>query len=99
MFKLSALPKRWVSVTAPHRPRAKHRLHQMPRRLGHAPCAAARAEAALLARKRHQPFRVALLAHHAQEAVVEHAAAQKRLEFLVRILCLTSCNSRVTVRA
>ncbi len=36
--------------------------------------------AALLAGKPHQPFGMALLAHHAQEAVVEHTAAQVFLE-------------------
>jgi hypothetical protein len=48
-------------------------------------CTAARAEPALLARKRHQPLRAALLAHHAQEAVFEHAAAQVGLERLAYV--------------
>jgi len=69
----------------PHRARAKHVLHQMPRTLGHAPRAATGAKPALLAGKRHQPFRMALLAHHTQEAVVEHPAAQERLEFLAHV--------------
>ncbi len=70
----------------PHRPRAKHLLHQVPRALGHAPRPAAGAEAALLAGIRHQPLGPALLADHAQEAVLEHAAAQVGLELLAHIL-------------
>ncbi|CRN69255.1 hypothetical protein PAERUG_P42_1_London_26_VIM_2_10_12_00013 [Pseudomonas aeruginosa] len=70
----------------PHRPRAEHLLHQMPRRLGHAPCAAARAQPALLAGIRHQPLGTTVLADHAQEAVLEHAAAQVGLELLAHIL-------------
>jgi hypothetical protein len=69
----------------PHRPRAKHLLHQVPRALGHAPRPAAGAEAALLAGKGHQPLGPALLAHHAQETVLEHAAAQVRVEFLTHV--------------
>jgi len=60
----------------PHRPRAEHLLHHVPRTLGHAACAAAGAKAALLAGKRQQSLGMALLAHHAQKAVIEHAAAQ-----------------------
>ncbi len=70
----------------PHRPRAEHLVHQMPRRLGHAPRAAAGAEAALLAGIRHQPLGTTVLADHAQEAVLEHAAAQVGLELLAHIL-------------
>lgn len=51
----------------PHRPRAEHLVHPMARRLGHAPRAAAGAESALLAGERHQPLRMAVLAHYAQE--------------------------------
>ena len=69
----------------PHRPRAEHLVHQMPRRLGHAPCAAARAQPALLAGIRHQPLGTTVLADHAQEAVLEHAAAQVGLELLADI--------------
>ena len=69
----------------PHRARAEHVFHQMPRALGHAPCAAARAEPALLARERHQPLRVAVLAHHAQEAVFEHATAKVGIERLAHV--------------
>jgi hypothetical protein len=50
-----------------------------------APCAAAGAEAALLATERHQPFRVAVFAHHAHEAVFEHTAAQERIELLAHV--------------
>jgi len=57
----------------------------MPRTLGHAPRAAAGAKPTPLAEKRQQPLRMALLAHHAQEAVLEHAAAQERLELLAHI--------------
>jgi hypothetical protein len=70
----------------PHRPRAEHLLHRVPRTLGHAACAAAGAKPALLAGERQQPFRMALLAHHAQEAVLEHAATQERLELLAHVL-------------
>jgi hypothetical protein len=77
--------KRNAQHPLPHPARAKHVLHQMPRALGHAACAAARAEPALLARKRHQPLGVAVRAHHAQEAVIEHAAAQVRLERLAYV--------------
>ena len=48
--------------------------------------AAAGAKAALLAGKRQRPFRMALLAHHAQEALIEYAAAQERLELLAHVL-------------
>ncbi|KKD57304.1 hypothetical protein VM57_08685 [Stenotrophomonas maltophilia] len=65
---------------------AEHLLHQVPRALGHAPRPAAGAEAALLAGEGHQPLGPALLAHHAQEAVLEHAAAQVGLELLAHIL-------------
>jgi len=54
----------------------------VPRALGNATRAATGAEATLLAGKRQQPFGMALLAHHAQKAVLEHAAAQERLELL-----------------
>ena len=70
----------------PHRARAEHLLRQAPRTLGHAPRAAARAEAAFLAGKRQQPLGMALLAHHAQEAVFEHAAAQVFVELLAHVL-------------
>jgi hypothetical protein len=41
-----------------------------------------RTDAALLAGERHQPFGVALPAHHAQEAVFEHTTTQVSLELL-----------------
>ncbi len=69
----------------PHRARAEHVLHQMARGLGHAACAAARAEPALLARERHQPLGMTLLAYHAQEPVFEYAAAQVGLERLAHV--------------
>lgn len=78
----------WVRETQhllPHRPRAKHRLHQVPRTLGLAPRATTRADAALLAGERQQQFRMALLAYHAQEAVLAHAAAQERQDLLAHI--------------
>ena len=69
----------------PHRARAEHVLHQMPRTLGHAPRAAAWAEPALLAGKRHQPFGMAVRARDPQESVREHGAAQVRGERLAYI--------------
>jgi hypothetical protein len=66
--------------------RAKLLFHQVPRRLGHAPRAATRAKTTFLAGEGHQPFRVAVLAHHAQEAMVEHATAQERPELLAHVL-------------
>ena len=76
---------REVQHTLPHRTRAEHVVHQMPRALGHAPRATARAEPALLARERHQPLGMTVLAHHPQEAMHEHAAAQVRLERLAHV--------------
>ena len=69
----------------PYWARAKHLLHQVPRRLGHAPRAATRAEATLLAGEGHQPLRMAVLAHHPQEAVVEYAATQVGIELLAHV--------------
>jgi len=51
---------KWIRKTQhplQHRPQAEHLLHQVTCGLGHAPRAAARAKAALLAGKRQQPFR------------------------------------------
>jgi len=54
----------------------------MPRTISHAACAAAEAKPTLLAGKRQQPLGMAVLAHHAQAAVLKHAATQERLELL-----------------
>jgi hypothetical protein len=69
----------------PHRPLAEHVIHQMPRTLGHAPCAATRADAALLVGKRYQALGMAVLARHAQETVVEHAAELVAIELLAHV--------------
>jgi hypothetical protein len=69
----------------PHRPRAEHLFYQVPRRLGHAPRAATRAKATLLAGEGHQPLRMAVLAHHPQEAVVEYAATQVGIQLIAHV--------------
>jgi len=66
----------------PHRARAEHFFHQMPRGFGHAPRAATGAEAASLATERDEALGVAVFAHHTYEAAFEHAATQIRIELL-----------------
>jgi hypothetical protein len=61
----------------------QHPVHQPSRALGHAPAAAARAEAPPLARKRHQPLERALRASQAREAVRQDPARQEVAELLL----------------
>jgi len=68
----------------------------VPRPLSHAAYAAAGAKPALVAGKRQQLLRMALVAHHAQEAILEHTAAQERLEFLSPVLGLRTVFRRKT---
>lgn len=77
--------KRNAQHPLPHRPRAEHLFHQVPRTLGHAPRAATRTEPAMLAGERHQPLGMALLAHHPQEAVLQYPTVQVRLELLAHV--------------
>lgn len=77
---------RETPVALQHRRRAEHPFNQMSRISGHTASAAAGAETALLARERHQPLGVAVLAHHLQEAMFEHPAAHLVPELLADIL-------------
>lgn len=60
-------------------------IHQQCRRLHHASRTAARAEAPALAAECHQPFRMALGAAHAQEAMLQPAALQVGRELLLYV--------------
>ena len=55
----------------------QHVIHEVSRTLGHPPPAAARAEAAPLARERHEPLEGAVGTAHAGEAVRQHPAAEE----------------------
>ncbi len=81
MLRLSADPKRWISVTAPVAPVAR-----VSRALRHPPCAATLAEGPPLAAERDQLLGAAVLATHAQKPVLEAAAFQARFELLLHVL-------------
>lgn len=66
--------------------RIKHLIGQQGGGLGHAACATAGAEPALLAGKRHQSLEVAFVAAHPEKAVLEAAALQVGLEYPVDML-------------
>jgi hypothetical protein len=61
----------------------EHAVHEVRRGVGHAPAATRRAEAAPLARERHESIVAALVAAQAQEAVREEAAAQEGAKLLL----------------
>ncbi|HZB77445.1 MAG TPA: hypothetical protein VE526_14530 [Solirubrobacteraceae bacterium] len=61
----------------------QHSVDQPGRALGHAPAAAARAEAPPLARERHQPLERAFRAPQAREAVRQDPAGQEVAELLL----------------
>src|SRR6266404_7549635 len=61
----------------------QHLIDEMRRTLGHTPAAAARAEAAPLAGKRHQPPGVAIVALKARESAPPCAAGQEVAELLL----------------
>jgi hypothetical protein len=64
----------------PHRDLGQDPVHQVRGRVGHAPPAARRAEAAALAGERDDPVESALVAVHADEALGEDAAAEESPE-------------------
>jgi hypothetical protein len=66
-----------------HRDGGEHLLGQPRRRVGHATAQARRAEAALLAGKRHHPTLTAIFAAHPQEPVGEDAAFEIRAQLLL----------------
>ncbi len=85
-LRLSPPPNRWMTVTHPDRPSLpplphghtrQHAVDEAGGVLGHAPTTAARAEAATLARERHEPLEGAIAAPKAGEAQPQHAAREK----------------------
>ena len=70
----------------PQRALGQHLIGQQCSRLGHAPRTTRRAEPALLAAEGHQLLGVALLAAHAQEALLQPPALQVGVEFLLYVV-------------